>query len=596
MLQNGDLNIMFLTTNGPGSASSSSDQENKSDDNFKNNYLDDYPKKNAEILSGQYGVNLLLVGISLMLALSNSESQVDKKDVLAFLVAVMLVQLFWMLWYIVKKKKHECPAPEKDIHAGTSWLRGGLTLLAILSLIMDAFHIGYFVGYEQCLSPVIGVFPAVHAVHTISQVYFIWVHVKDIIKTYENFERFGVIHAVFTNLLLWCNGVVTEADHVLQSYQKRQVDLGIGNMTLGNREPYCNCTTKACTIFLHSLYYLYPFNIEYHIFVSVILFVMWKNIGRTLEYQRKIKVVIRIAGIIIGPVMGLIAFSSSIGVLVMYIIQVGDSVEARESALNMFYCYGIIILFFMCTSGSIGLLIYRSENAPMDYSKIPSRKLDSELLFITATGSWLMSWCSIISVISTSTSPKYRWTSFFYSLLLIFEKYIQNLFIIESLHRKADNDEDEADGPITEIFSVSGGLTLSTNISLAPSFSGIINAAFESQERECASVKSDEENKKEEHIQNNRLSEESISLPQKSTKKLNKKRKIVKNIAIFLFMCNISLWILAAFGCRPQYDNGLEESTFGFSAWSTVVNIAMPLNLFYRMHSVASLFEVFLKV
>lgn len=59
---------------------------------------------------------------------------------------------------------------------------------------------------------------------------------------------------------------------------------------------------------------------------------------------------------------------------------------------------------------------------------------------------------------------------------------------------------------------------------------------------------------------------------------------------------SLQLWILPAFGCRPQYDNGLEQETFGFAIWTTVLNFAIPLNLFYRMHCVASLFEVFRKV
>lgn len=64
--------------------------------------------------------------------------------------------------------------------------------------------------------------------------------------------------------------------------------------------------------------------------------------------------------------------------------------------------------------------------------------------------------------------------------------------------------------------------------------------------------------------------------------------------------CNLfvsfQLWILPAFGCRPQYDNGLEQETFGFSIWTTVLNFAIPLNLFYRMHAVFSLFDVFCQV
>lgn len=58
----------------------------------------------------------------------------------------------------------------------------------------------------------------------------------------------------------------------------------------------------------------------------------------------------------------------------------------------------------------------------------------------------------------------------------------------------------------------------------------------------------------------------------------------------------VQLWILPAFGCRPQYENDLEQEVFGFGVWTTVLNVAIPMNLFYRMHSVASLFEVFRKV
>lgn len=47
---------------------------------------------------------------------------------------------------------------------------GGLTLLALLSMIMDVFRIGYYVGYQSCVSAVLGVYPVIHASHTIAQV------------------------------------------------------------------------------------------------------------------------------------------------------------------------------------------------------------------------------------------------------------------------------------------------------------------------------------------------------------------------------------------------------------------------------------------
>lgn len=58
----------------------------------------------------------------------------------------------------------------------------------------------------------------------------------------------------------------------------------------------------------------------------------------------------------------------------------------------------------------------------------------------------------------------------------------------------------------------------------------------------------------------------------------------------------LQLWIPPAFGCRPEYDNGLEEIVFGFEPWIIVVNLAMPFSIFYRMHAAASLFEVYCKI
>lgn len=45
--------------------------------------------------------------------------------------------------------------------------------------------------------------------------------------------RFGVIHAVFTNLLLWCSGVMSEANHLLNHHNTRLTALGFENLTMG---------------------------------------------------------------------------------------------------------------------------------------------------------------------------------------------------------------------------------------------------------------------------------------------------------------------------------------------------------------------------
>ncbi|XP_032369869.1 proton channel OTOP1 [Etheostoma spectabile] len=573
------------------SSSSSSEQDKKMFTKLKLSLSGDYPRKNGEILSGQYGTNLLLLGLAMMLAVQGDPS-VREEHLLALVTCLMILQLIWMLWYILLRDRQKNTRTEKDVHATTCWIRGGLTLLAVLSLIMDAFRIGYYVGYQSCVSAVLGVYPVIHATHTITQVHFLWFHIKDVIQSFETFERFGVIHAVFTNLLLWCNGVMSEAEHFLNNHKRRLFALGFENLTILHSEPDCNCTTSTCSLFSKSLFYLYPFNVEYHIFVSAMLFVMWKNIGRTIDLSSNRKrLATKTQGLHIGPILGLLALAGTIGVMVVYITNIEQSLQTHNSAISMFYIYGIAMLAFMCSAGSLGLLIYRVDHMPPDTSKNPSRQLDTELLCGSSVGSWLMSWCSIVAVVGANTNPPFRWTNFVYSLLVVLEKYIQNLFIVESLYRQQkDGEREDPELPAApEIFSVTS--------SLAPPYNGIINQAYETPDRTCVSLENEnEEESRQVYGCPRKPSEVSLPVRNKVKQPLNIKRKVLKNIAVFLIMSNISLWILPAFGCRPQYDNGLEQETFGYSTWTTVLNFAIPLNLFYRIHSVASLFEVFRRV
>ncbi|MEQ2228789.1 hypothetical protein ILYODFUR_012357, partial [Ilyodon furcidens] len=348
----------------------------------------------------------------------------------------------------------------------------------------------------------------------------------------------------------------------------------------------CNCTTTTCSLLSRSFTYLFPFNIEYHIFVSALLFVMWKNIGRTIDMSSNRKsLVTKTQGLTLGPILGLLALVSTIGILVVYITRLDGPLEVRQSAISMFYIYGIIMLLVMVSACASGLLIYRVNHMPFDASKNTSRQLDTELLFGFSLGSWLMSWCSIVSVFSNPSDPPHRWTNLIYSLLIILEKYVQNLFIIESLYRQQENVQrtDPELPAAPEVFSV----TLSP-----PSLNGNINQAYESPDGGRSSVENEQEDNGQ--VYGCQRKQSDVRLPVEEP--LNMKRLVLKNIAILLLLCNISLWILPAFGCRPQYDNGLEEETFGFSMWATVVNFAIPLNLFYRFHSVASLFEVFRRV
>ncbi|KAG8505849.1 Proton channel OTOP1, partial [Galemys pyrenaicus] len=553
------------------------------------------PQKLAEALSSQYGLNVFVAGLLLLLAWAVHASGVGKSDLLCFLTALMLLQLLWMLWYVGRSSARRRLFRLKDTQAGARWLRGSITLFAAITVILGCFKIGYFVGFSECLSVTEGVFPVTHAVHTLLQVYFLWGHAKDVIQSFKTLERFGVIHSVFTNLLLWANGVLNESKHQLNEHKERLLTLGFGNVTieLDDHTPPCNCTPPTlCTAISQGIYYLYPFNIEYQILASTMLYVLWKNIGRKVDSQQPPKMQLKFHGVVVGSALGLTVLAATIGVVAVYLVQIGRSKSRSELALTMFYLYAIALLALMGAAGLLGICIYRVDEKSLDESKNPARKLDTELLVGTASGSWLISWGSLLAIFCAEACPPYTWYNLPYSVLAIVEKYIQNVFIIESTHREPELRREDV-----RTLSV---VTVCNGSASAPAPSGPKGgaAAQDLQPRDSRTPPAPNGSMCVRFGGGREEEEGGGERPACHPRFLqgNGKRTVLRNIAAFLFLCNISLWIPPAFGCRPEYDNGLEEIVFGFEPWIIVVNLAMPFSIFYRMHAAASLFEVYCKI
>ncbi|KAG8134990.1 hypothetical protein E2320_008055 [Naja naja] len=274
------------------------------------------------------------------------------------------------------------------------------------------------------------------------------------------------------------------------------------------------------------------------------LYVVWKNIGRKVEYLQPHKRPFKFQGTAIGSILGLVVFITTIAVVVVYLIQIGRSKLKSELALIMFYLYALTVLALMCAAGIVAILIYRLEDNSLDISKNPARKLDADLLVGTASGSWLLSWGSILAITCAQSHPAYTWFSLPYSVLVIIEKYIQNLFIIESIHREHGKNNDDI--KTLRILTVSSGSNLSptasykeiyngTNGKLSPTFYG--NSYPSENSSSCAFRENINQNK--------------IPVPPSSPDfsftwrkfSVNSKRSILKNIAVFLFLCNLSVSI-----------------------------------------------------
>lgn len=125
MVEHSGLDIVYLNKYSNSSSSSSSPEPDKKIfTKLKLSLSGDYPKKNAEILSGQYGINLLLIGAALMLAAAQQNPSVKIEHLQSFTTCLMILQLIWMMWYILVRDRQKSTRTEKDVHAATSWIRG----------------------------------------------------------------------------------------------------------------------------------------------------------------------------------------------------------------------------------------------------------------------------------------------------------------------------------------------------------------------------------------------------------------------------------------------------------------------------------------
>lgn len=305
-------------------------------------------------------------------------------------------------------------------------------------------------------------------------------------------------------------------------------------LVLDDHTPQCNCTPPAlCSALSHGIYYLYPFNIEYQILASTMLYVLWKNIGRRVDNSRHQKMQCRFDGVLVGSVLGLTVLAATITVVVVYMIHIGRSKSKSESALILFYLYAITVLLLMGAAGLVGTWIYRVDEKSLDESKNPARKLDADLLVATASGSWLLSWGSILAIACAETRPPYTWYNLPYSVLVIVEKYVQNLFIIESVHREPEGvPEDVRTLRVVTVCSGEAAVLAASSLGsqgLARDGSSTVNGNLCPQQG-CG--KEDQEAVWE-------GAAGAVRCP--DFLQGGVKRRLLRNITAFLFLCNISV-------------------------------------------------------
>lgn len=240
----------------------------------------------------------------------------------------------------------------------------------------------------------------------------------------------------------------------------------------------CECRKQPVCVALRKGYeVLYPFNMEFNLLASCMLYVMWKNVGRHVTgthsgHTRKITLrIMRHGGVLLGLIFGVLVLIAGIVVFLLYQVWVGRK-ELRLDAFLMFYCFHICVIPAMVLCSLAGTLVYRwkeSTNVNQDQgvkvkgeegvAKNPTRSLDVLLLLGTGLGQLSLSYFSLVAVLAVGAGGILGNLHLSYSLLSLLELILQNIFIIQGLqslththpHSHTHSVRNEVDGETAEL-------------------------------------------------------------------------------------------------------------------------------------------------
>nr|XP_023849509.1 otopetrin-3 [Salvelinus alpinus] len=494
------------------------------------------------------------------------------------MLLLMGFSLAWMLWYLLWARRKPGICPHKDHHAGGITVTVVLMLFAAFSLLMHLFKMGYYVMMKEC-KPVAKVLaPFIEAPFLGLQTYLLWAHSKDCIHKHKIITRSGLMVTLSADLLLWLNAVTEDTVHLEIEMEKedgratyRSADssdsAGLRNATL------CKCSADTVCLFFRKGYeVLYPFNMEYYLMAGCMLYVMWKNVGRRMSpgsiphHAQKITLrIVHEGGILFGPLFGGLVLIAGVVVFILYQVWVNRG-QHRHTAFLIFYGYHLVVMPIMSLCSLAGLLVHKLERRADERGNNPTRSLDVALLVGAALGQLALSYFSLVAALAVGPSRPLGSLDLSYSLLSLLELLLQNVFIINGLHRHPNLALTKGKGK--ERISILMKRKTMENTNDRNKVGGVMPLLERGKP---------------------------VTAPPGGQVKEGQQawyKRVTQEICAFLILSNIMLWMIPAFGAHPQFENGLGKQFFGFSAWFVLVNLVQPLGVFYRMHSVGALMEL----
>ncbi|XP_070783447.1 proton channel OTOP3-like [Enoplosus armatus] len=528
------------------------------------------------LISGLLGLNVVLLGAALVAGQAFNPKDLKHQEPQVFMLLLMGVSLVWMMWYLLWARKQPGICPHKDHHAGGITVTLVLILFAAFSLLLFICRVGYLISLRECKPAAKVLSPFIEAPFLLLQTYLLWAHSKDCVHKHKIITRSGLMLILSADLLLWLNAVTEDTVHEeieleredrlhFSNTNSSEADdsdsAGISNLTL------CQCSgSAACLAFRKGFEILYPFNMEYYLMAGCMIYVMWKNVGRRMSpghhhhvTQKLTLSIVYQGGVIFGLVFGALVLVAGVTVFILYQVWVSQQ-QLRLAAFLIFYGYHLAVMPVMSLCSLAGMLVHRLERRASEGGHNPTRSLDVILLVAAALGQLALSYFSLVAALAVGTGGALGDLDLSYSLLSLLELILQNIFIIEGLHRHPNLLAKRKEKQWSGIF----------------------------KPKKKVAAPTQEERKTDISL----LEGNSSAAVQEHDGKQAWTKRAIKEICAFLILSNVMLWVIPAFGVHPQFENGLGKQFFGFSAWFVLVNLGQPLSVFYRMHSVGALMEL----
>ena len=215
--------------------------------------------------------------------------------------------------------------------------------------------------------------------------------------------------------------------------------LNHGNRTKNPEYDPCDTTTGLSGAVYTASKYLYSFTIEYSIIAGAMSYIMWKNINRRVKTQRRKTNTEFSFSFECGLLLGVICAMCGGIILIVNIIYIGDPTKAASS-FTSYHGYRTFMNIVCILSTVLSVVGIHRGGWNVEHSKNPSHVIDTFLLLLCASGSFLQGFYTIVAAANSIGTDKFAPLILFDELSHMIQAILQCFLILDAIHRKPTDD------------------------------------------------------------------------------------------------------------------------------------------------------------